>query len=873
MNGGALMNKTIVAPAYLHETMLHDLLDHHHTDALGSISVVPFSALLNKSKITESEVFEQVYDRILHIKSLCPHFTDMIDNPSFLKQLVDFRKEMTEYNISLDELPIEDDFQKELKILIESFYDIAITIQPQIDFLHQVSDYSNIKMTPFYQHTLFDGASFQHLLKNGASLMNFSAAHPSLSGRIAVNRRQEAEACAQYILKHQLEPKDINIVLCDSSSDQNVLKLVFERYGLPFGFTNLSIGSQIVRLFLSLASYLHDSSIESFIDYLHAAYYHIEHFDALISYINYFITSPEELLQPLTHVKDSLESDIILDQRDQQKFIELEEHAEIVRQQIQISFEAPVFESAYEFCRAHSLIKNEDELKVLYRIKQILEDHTAVLTNSDYYHLICFEIESLSIHKTESIINRICVTDLTHPVPARKYGFVLGCIQSSFPNFTSCSGIFDEDYVQRIPSYPSKTERQRFNAENTSWIFKCADQIIFSASSSDYEGKGRQMSVEIESRLDGKPIPWEIIQHQKKHSLDFSISKDTASKLFLKYGSLNGSISSFERWFHCPASYFLSHGLKIRESKLPEFNIAMIGTLQHAVLEEVLTKYHKDISLLSEQQLSEIIDHIFNPVIHLFKKQESLLTATKMRCLRNMTIIFEFLNEMESNTDFEPYAVEKHFKKTLNEDHEVPVVIQGIIDRIDMTHDMIRILDYKSSHKTLSVSKIQSGLQLQLLTYLHIASCIYQKNAAGCYYVSIKNDDIKAEISKVDGRKFEIIDPDKSNERALWVQSNRLDGMTFENTNMLDFDGTHIKNFKNGRPSKIYLIEDLDGLITTIYDYLATQVSSGNISLTPTDDACTFCETFSICRFHSLKVKSIVPSELTSHFFKEVKKS
>ena len=84
-------------------------------------------------------------------------------------------------------------------------------------------------------------------------------------------------------------------------------------------------------------------------------------------------------------------------------------------------------------------------------------------------------------------------------------------------------------------------------------------------------------------------------------------------------------------------------------------------------------------------------------------------------------------------------------------------------------------------------------------------------------------------------------------------------------------DGTHIKGFKNGRPAKIYTIEDLTGFIHTIYQYLVTEVTNGHIALTPTEDACMFCDHFSICRFHSLKIKSIVPEELTAHFFKEVK--
>jgi ATP-dependent helicase/DNAse subunit B len=379
------------------------------------------------------------------------------------------------------------------------------------------------------------------------------------------------------------------------------------------------------------------------------------------------------------------------------------------------------------------------------------------------------------------------------------------------------------------------------------------------------------MSIEIESRLDEKPVPWNIIKHQKKHRVEFKIQPDTAKELFLRENKLHGSISSFEKWFNCPASYFLTSGLRLRKQEYSEFNIALMGTLQHAILEEVMSTYHKNINECTEEKLSSIVEKKFAPVIQLFTKKRSFLVVAKNRCTKNMTLIFDFLNEMEKNTDFEPKKMEERFKVVFFDNQPYSIQIQGIIDRIDMTHDMLRVLDYKSSHKSLSASKIQSGLQLQLLTYLYVASELYHKTAAGCYYVSMKNDDIKAPVSKVDGRKLEIVDPDSSSEMDLWKQSHRLDGMTFEDTNMLDFDGTHIKGFKNGRPAKIYTIEDLTGFIQTIYQHLIDQLTNGHIALTPTEDACTFCDHFSICRFHSLKIKSIVPEELTSHFFKEVK--
>ncbi len=866
-----MKNKQIIAaPAYLHETMLHQILDFHQTNALGNLAVVPVSALLPKASFSESVLLEKSFEQIQSCKKECPHFTSMIDNPSFLKQLVDFRNELLEYDIPLDNLPYGDEFQKELIILLDALKNLPSSCEHQLHFLTTPSSFTHVKLVPSYHHSLFAQKITDHFTINGAQQISFSAQNSVRIGYTALNRRQEMEACAQHIIEHHLSIEDINIVLCDPANDLDVLQLVFDRYGIPYGYVSKKVKSKMVKLFLSAVQFMNDNTLDSLLNLLHAGYSSLPDFDALINYIHLFVETPDEMNTPFLHVHLSPQS--LIDERELAKLIDLEEKAEAVRQKITLCKSEQPLIDAYEFCRAHQLVQDKDELNVLYQIKTILEDHAQVLNHPDYLNLICFEIEQLSINQSQSIINTICITDLTHPVPARKHGFVMGCIQSSFPNFKECSGVFDEDYVSFVKGYPSKTERQKFNSKQTEWIFNCADTIIFSASSADYEGKGRQMSVEIESRLDQKSTPWKLINIQNKHRTEFKISEASAKQLFFKKDGLHGSVSSFERWFNCPASYFLSYGLKLRKQELPEFNIALMGTLQHAILEEAISRYQKKIDQMSESELSEIANQIFDPVIHLFKKQQVHLSISKQRCIKNMKLIFDFLAEMEANTDFEPKEQEKRFNFTLFENEIYPVNLHGIIDRIDMTHDMLRILDYKSSHKSLSASKIKSGLQLQLLTYLYIASSIYQKNAAGCYYVSLKNDDLKAAESKVDGRRFEVIDPEDNQDREAWIQSHRLDGMTFENTNMLDFDGRHIKNFKNGKPSKIYSIEDLSGFIHAIYTYLADQLANGNVSLTPTEDACMFCDHFGICRFHQLKVKTIVPEEIASHFFKEVKK-
>ncbi len=863
----------IAAPSYLHETLLHELLDHHQTQALGNIAVVPVNALLPEPEISESELLELSFLKIQSCKEQCPHFTSMIDNPSFLKQLCDFRKEMHEYNIAIHQLPAQDEFQKELIILLQSMQDLPVSSKHQLDFLKTSASLQHVKLYPSYHSSLFSQSIEHHMIHCGAVSLNPCLEHSVRMGFTALNKRQEMEACAQYIIEHQLKPEEINLICCDPASDQKVLQLVFDRYGIPYGFTSKKSPSQLVQLFLASVSFMRNRTVEQLVPFLHHAYSSLQDFDALINYIDLFVESADEMLLPFEHVFKTLKTVSLLDQREQEKLIALEQCAESVRQHVVLPVGSSILEAAYEFCLTHPLIQDSEELKVFYQLKSILEAHAQHLSDPTFLDLICFEIESLSKQSSDSFIQKVCVTDLTHPVPPRTTAFVMGCIQSSFPNFKECSGVFDEDYVAQIDGYPSKTERQKFNSKQTSWIFHCGKTIIFSSSSADYEGKGRQMSVEIESRLDHKASPWKIKQYQKKHKVDFKINESTAKQLFFKQHHLKGSISSFERWFNCPASYFLTYGLKLRKQQLPEFNVAMMGTVQHAILEEAIRRYQKNIHLLSHNELHQLVDSMFLPFVALYRKKASYLISTKIRCEKNMTLIFDFLAEMEKNTDFTPSEQEKHFNMTLLENEDYPIDLHGIIDRIDMTHDMLRILDYKSSHKSLSATKIKSGLQLQLLTYLYAASLLYQKTAAGSYYVSMKNDDIKAVASKVDGRKFEIIDPEESQDRLLWMQSHRLDGMTFVDTNMLDFDGTHIKNFKNGHPAKIISFDDVTELIHVIYSYLSSQLASGNVSLTPTENACMFCDHFSICRFHSLKIKSIVPEELTAHLLKEVKKS
>ena len=73
------------------------------------------------------------------------------------------------------------------------------------------------------------------------------------------------------------------------------------------------------------------------------------------------------------------------------------------------------------------------------------------------------------------------------------------------------------------------------------------------------------------------------------------------------------------------------------------------------------------------------------------------------------------------------------------------VNIRGIIDRIDLYQDLIRIIDYKSSVLSISEEEVKQGLRLQMLTYMMIVTNNLQGkkyNPTAVQYISMKDETI-----------------------------------------------------------------------------------------------------------------------------------
>lgn len=227
-----------------------------------------------------------------------------------------------------------------------------------------------------------------------------------------------------------------------------------------------------------------------------------------------------------------------------------------------------------------------------------------------------------------------------------------------------------------------------------------------------------------------------LMQYKKR---DSNLDQETIAMLYPD--PFSSSISKLELFRKCPFSYFMQYVLNIKPRK--EFDVTSldIGNFMHHVVEQfsnyllehelswqVILKLGKTLEEKYETVLQQIIEQELER--HLGKQKESIKYAILKQKLQNtmkkvMIIIAQGFNQSE----FEPYGYEIEFKDgklfapieiQLDETHVMHLI--GKIDRVDVLEQgddlYVRVVDYKSSSKALSLEDIKEGLSLQLITYI-----------------------------------------------------------------------------------------------------------------------------------------------------------
>lgn len=203
------------------------------------------------------------------------------------------------------------------------------------------------------------------------------------------------------------------------------------------------------------------------------------------------------------------------------------------------------------------------------------------------------------------------------------------------------------------------------------------------------------------------------------------ITKAAAAALYQEI--ITGSTSQFERFSSCPFAYFMQYGLHLEERQEHQVELFDVGNIVHEALEQYtkeLLKRNLDWQDLPEDEWHILANQCLNMVVEEYKngllydtERDSYMIVRLRRILQRT--IWAITEQMKLG-DFHTVESELGFLM----DQEAQRII-GRVDRVDTleTEDgiYVKVIDYKTGNKELSLSDLFYGLQMQLVIYLKAA--------------------------------------------------------------------------------------------------------------------------------------------------------
>ena len=203
------------------------------------------------------------------------------------------------------------------------------------------------------------------------------------------------------------------------------------------------------------------------------------------------------------------------------------------------------------------------------------------------------------------------------------------------------------------------------------------------------------------------------------------ISKEAATALY--HEVITGSVSQFEKFSACPFAYYMQYGLQLEERMEHEVQFFDIGNIVHEALErytKTLLDRHigwADVDeeqqhILANQCLNHTVEEYKNGLLYDTERDASLVERLRRIMLRTVWAITEQMKLGQFDT------VDSEVSFRMDKEKQTYI---GRVDRIDTMETeeniYVKIVDYKTGKKDLSLSDLYYGLQLQLMVYLRAA--------------------------------------------------------------------------------------------------------------------------------------------------------
>ncbi len=327
--------------------------------------------------------------------------------------------------------------------------------------------------------------------------------------------------------------------------------------------------------------------------------------------------------------------------------------------------------------------------------------------------------------------------------------------------------------------------------------------------------------------------------------------------------NMKTSITRLETYNKCPFSFFAKYLLKLEPKRTFEINASDSGSFLHDFLDKfshlVKTSVDADGQPLTWKKVTDDFIKINTPVI----LAEILMgVSTGMLEIPRLKALFQRLCRTAEQS---VYAIRQHIIKsdfvslgyeiTFDEDgtfkpikirldDQSTLTLRGRIDRADeytvkcdgADGRFVRIIDYKSSSKELSLSDVYSGIQLQLFVYLSNL-CENGYKPAGILYCNLSDPVVEASPSATED---EILKK-RTDER-------RMSGIILSENDMFE----HMGGEETLKSKKSATAKDFNNMfrhLNRLIKSTAEDIYSGKFPIKHVEGACDWCEYSHLCRF------------------------
>lgn len=339
-----------------------------------------------------------------------------------------------------------------------------------------------------------------------------------------------------------------------------------------------------------------------------------------------------------------------------------------------------------------------------------------------------------------------------------------------------------------------------------------------------------------------------------------------------RYGNeIRSSVSRLEGFVRCPFRYFASVTLSLRERKELSVTAADSGSFLHEFVDlfgkglkddgktwrdiddEYLDKKTEEISL-------NLLTGINRHLLETSPKTRYLFSNLKRIAKKSISVLSEHMKRgsfeplgyeivFDENGEFKPLKISLPNGKN--------AYLRGRVDRADVLDTLrgkfVRIIDYKSGDKKFSMNNVYYGLDLQLAIYLTTICENGGYRPGGMLYFKIDDPLVEGNPSMSAEDAYEKVS-----------KTMRMDGLVLEDEEiLLAMDSNYASSTdvisakklsgggfgKNAQVARESDFKAMSNHVKRTVRELCGEILAGKNDVSPTKDACKYCEMKELCSF------------------------